>query len=350
MNTHLKAPHVKWPVTPALVLVLLFALVVPIACRFERGERLTIAESSVSFPADGRLRRAVHLGLTGGGRLPPGEVSTSGIKAQVFPDGAGIVVQVASPVAPGRQTLILEYQQMRTTVTLNFEPDATDLYGDGTPEFLRLHSTADRNTFRAWFSALADSTASLPPELLPKEIDDCAALLRWCYRGALHAHDEAWLHEQPLDTLPPLPSVGQYVYPLTPIGAELFRIRPGPYRAADATNGSFAQFADAETLMRRNTYLVTRDVRAAHPGDLLFYRQLEQNSPFHSMIMTRNSPGVADNWAVYHTGPIGKTPGEMRRVSVEDLLRHPDRRWRPLPENSNFLGVYRWNILREDGP
>ena len=41
---------------------------------------------------------------------------------------------------------------------------------------------------------------------------------------------------------------------------------------------------------------------AARPGDLLFYRQLEQNSPFHSMILT----GTAHDWAVYHTGPIGK--------------------------------------------
>jgi uncharacterized protein len=29
------------------------------------------------------------------------------------------------------------------------------------------------------------------------------------------------------------------------------------------------------------------------------------------------------------------------------LLHHPDPRWRPLKENANFLGVYRWNILRE---
>jgi hypothetical protein len=55
---------------------------------------------------------------------------------------------------------------------------------------------------------------------------------------------------------------------------------------------------------------------------------------------------------VYHTGPIriasGKQgKGEMRRLLVSDLLHHPDARWRPLPENTNFLGVYRWNILRE---
>jgi hypothetical protein len=29
-------------------------------------------------------------------------------------------------------------------------------------------------------------------------------------------------------------------------------------------------------------------------------------------------------------------------------MQHPDPRWRPTPSNPNFLGVYRWNILRED--
>jgi hypothetical protein len=58
--------------------------------------------------------------------------------------------------------------------------------------------------------------------------------------------------------------------------------------------------------------------------------------------------GPAHDWTVYHTGPIGREPGEMRRVSLDDLLHHPDTRWRPVIENSNFLGVYRWNVLRED--
>jgi hypothetical protein len=62
------------------------------------------------------------------------------------------------------------------------------------------------------------------------------------------------------------------------------------------------------------------------------------------MILTGSGPA----WAVYHTGPIGNGPGEMRRVALTDLLNHPDTRWRPILTNSNFLGVYRWSILRED--
>jgi len=105
--------------------------------------------------------------------------------------------------------------------------------------------------------------------------------------------------------------------------------------------------------MQRNTYLLGRDLRLARPGDLIFYRQLDQespydvpdvahsHSPFHSMIF------CGDMGVVYHTGPNKQGKGEMRRLLVSDLLHHPDARWRPLPENTNFLGVYRWNILRE---
>jgi uncharacterized protein YfaT (DUF1175 family) len=229
-------------------------------------------------------------------------------------------------------------------VAIAFVPDFSDRIGDGTPDFLRLHSAADRAAFRGWFTALADAAAATPRARLPREIDDCAALLRWCYRGALHAHGDAWQQTVPLDAPPPLASVAQYTYPLTPLGAGLFRVRPGPFAASDLADGSFAQFADAKTLWLRNTFFVSRDLRAARPGDILFYRQLEQDSPFHSMVLT----GAAHEWAVYHTGPIGKEPGEVRRVAIADLLRHPDARWRPVVDNSNFLGVYRWNILRED--
>jgi uncharacterized protein YfaT (DUF1175 family) len=111
----------------------------------------------------------------------------------------------------------------------------------------------------------------------------------------------------------------------------------------DESSGAFLQFADAHALMLWNTYQVGRDLRAARPGDLIFYRQLGGDSPYHSMVIT----GSNADWVVYHTGPVGGHKGEMRRMALADLLRHPDVRWRPLAENSNFLGVFRWNLLRE---
>jgi len=49
---------------------------------------------------------------------------------------------------------------------------------------------------------------------------------------------------------------------------------------------------------------------------------------------------------VYNTGEDHGTKGEMRRVTLGELLDHPQPQWRPLSGNPNFLGVYRWNILR----
>jgi uncharacterized protein len=231
---------------------------------------------------------------------------------------------------------------------------ATGRFGDGTPDFLRLDSPEDRDAFRRWFAVIAEYQALRPDKELPSEINDCATLIRYSYRNALHGHDEAWFQETQLHPAEALPSVGKYGYPRTPLGAALFRVKPGVYAPGDERNGAFAEFADAKTLRSLNTFLVSRDIRQARPGDLVFYFQLEQGSPFHSMIfigrshwpVEGESPQV-DDIVVYHTGPAGKKPGEMRRVRVEELLHHPSPRWRPVEGNSNFLGVYRWNILKE---
>jgi len=308
-------------------------------------EQLILEAATTTLPADGDYHRIGTIHLSRNEILTPADVQTSGLTARLLPDDHHrLVVEVRSPVLPRSEHLTISTSASSRTLTVQFLADDGDRFEDGTPDFLRLHTAGDRAAFRAWFTTLADTAAALLPEKRPAEIADCAALLRWCYRNALHAHDEPWLASMPFRTMPPLVSIAQYSYPLTPLSAGLFRVLGGSYTTADAANGAFAQFADAKTLMQRNTWFVSRDFREARPGDLLFYRQLEQNSPYHSMILT----GAAHNWAVYHTGPIGSGPGEIRRMAIEDLLHHPDARWHPVAENSNFLGVYRWNILRED--
>jgi len=61
------------------------------------------------------------------------------------------------------------------------------------------------------------------------------------------------------------------------------------------------------------------------------------------MIVTRTGPQAV---VVYDTGEDRGKPGELRRVALAELVDHPQPQWRPLPGNPNFLGVYRWNILR----
>ena len=250
------------------------------------------------------------------------------------------VVTVAALAAAG----VLLRPRTRAITAAEAKPATawTDSFGDGTPDFLRLDDGADRLAFRSWFTYLAESAyfSSKPPA----EVNDCAALIRYAYREALRAHDAAWASSLRLAHVPPMPAIAKYSYPHTPLSAGLFRVRAGE----DLSPEAFAQFADAEALRTMNTHLVSRDVRHARPGDLLFYRQPDQKLPYHAMIFVGASQitGGNEQWVVYHTGPDGGGPGEIRRVEIRELLRHPYPRWRPQPENPAFLGVYRWNILR----
>jgi uncharacterized protein YfaT (DUF1175 family) len=231
-------------------------------------------------------------------------------------------------------------------ITLRTTFDATDSAGDGTPDFLRLHDPADRAAFRRWFTLLAES--QYYRSALPAEIDDCAALLRFAYREALREHNAAWAHAMALPVPASAVDVGQYQYPFTPLAASLFRVRGGSFAAADLNDGAFAQFADVETIWRYNTFLVARDIGRARPGDLLFFRQDGPKMPFHAMIFLGRSQIEQgdERYVIYHTGPIGKSRGEIRRWSVAEIVNYPEARWRPIPSNPAFLGVYRWNILR----
>ncbi len=311
----------------------------------DRPVFLRILAPKTLLPADGRFHRVGLVTLAGGNHVEASAVSVTGLPAYMSLSKTGHTeLSVQSPVLSGDRTIRISYGRTAINLGMRFTSYTEDTVGDGTPDFLRLHTAEDRIAFRFWFTALAEAAADEPKEKLPPELDDCAALLRWCYRNALHAHDEAWLSTAPASLDLAGPSVRQYAYPFTPFGAALFRVRERSAVPGEVNGQDFAQFADARTLWRYNTFLLSRQVGSARPGDLLFYRQLEQNSPFHSMIVT----GTAQKWVVYHTGPIGKGPGEVRRVLLDDLIRHPDPRWRPLVQNSNFLGVYRWNILQED--
>ncbi|HVU49022.1 MAG TPA: DUF1175 family protein [Terracidiphilus sp.] len=222
-------------------------------------------------------------------------------------------------------------------------PAWTDRFGDGTPDFLRLTDPADQAAFRRWFALIAEYQAIRPRAEIPPEIVDCASLLRYSYREALKRHDANWFVATGMQVASPPGEVRAWSYPHTPLGTSLFRVHPGAFEAPDVSNGSFAQFADAKTLVERNAFFVSHDARQALPGDLLFYRQFGQSSPWHSMIVIRIGNQAA---VVYHTGPDHGNPGELRRVLLAELLDHPQPQWRPMPANPNFLGVYRWNILR----
>lgn len=223
----------------------------------------------------------------------------------------------------------------------------TDHDGDGIPDAVALDSIPDREAFRRWFTFIAEAQFFQRDELRPAEIQDCAALIRYAYREALRKHDAAWISEAKLPLAVGLDSVRKYRYPLPLLGPAMFRVRPGAFSPSDLQDGTFAQFADAKTLQRFNTHFVSRDVREAEPGDLLFFRHDQASMPFHTMLYLGTSRIQDDgqNYLLYHTGPDGADPGEIRRPLLTELSAHPNPSWRPLAGNPAFLGVYRWNIL-----
>lgn len=307
---------------------------------------LTAEGLTRAVDADGREHQIAL--ISGRYHLPlrPSELHVAGVAASNVREealGSKVLLWLRTPVQPGNLQIKLSGRGSKLLLPIVLQAVGQDSYADGTPDWMRLHAEEDRQAFRRWFTELAERMADTPGAQRPPEITDCASLLRYAYREALVRHDDRWYKQFPPEQMPALASVQQWVYPDTPLGVGLFRVRPGPYLAGDAENGGFAQFADAKTLMEDDSFRVSRDLRAARPGDLIFYRLLEQDSQYHSMIIS----GDHGEWVVYHTGPISGRPGEMRRVLLADLLQHPDPRWRPLASNANFLGVYRWNILRE---
>src|SRR5262249_54568202 len=152
----------------------------------------------------------------------------------------------------------------------------------------------------------------------------------YSYRNALRAHDQNWAEETGIETEAAPAAIQKYRYPFTPLGADLLRIEPVATGPGEVRSSEFAEFADAKMLKDLNTFFVSRDVRDAQPGDIFFYRQLEQDEPFHSMIYVGNSRWVPDppgGWTealiVYHTGEAGPAGNGMRRVRLAELLHYP---------------------------
>ncbi|MBN8733546.1 MAG: DUF1175 family protein [Acidobacteria bacterium] len=219
--------------------------------------------------------------------------------------------------------------------------------GSAPASTLFLDDPGDRRAFAAWFTFLAEAMYARDTAALPRAVNDCAALLRFCFAEALRRHDIPWARSLSLPFLPPAGRVRRFEYPrTTPHGPRLFRTSTAP--------GDVAEFADAQTLMRHNAHPRTRDIQQAEAGDLLFYEQLGARSPYHCMVFLGPSRMEDDGgpFVVYHTGPSRQpgappAPGEVRRPTVAQLLEHPAPEWRPLEGNPNFLGVFRWNLLEE---
>src|SRR5947209_1734594 len=225
-----------------------------------------------------------------------------------------------------------------------------DSDSDGIPDREELQTFGDRENFRKWFTSIAEQQFYEPSREWSEDQRDCAGLVRFAWREALRTHDRAWLLRMGESYEAVAPDVHAYTLEHGPVGEKLFRTSAGTFSESNLSDGTFSEFADARTLREFNSTFVSRDRREAQPGDLLFFQQpWVQKYPYHVMIFLGrarvDSEGAAD-WVVYHTGSSPHDAGEVRKVRLSVLDRHPDARWRPVASNRNFLGFYRLKILQ----
>jgi len=226
---------------------------------------------------------------------------------------------------------------------------AGDSDADGIPDVAELKSAADRENFRRWFTSIAEMQFYRISEQWNADQRDCAGLVRFAMREALRKHDRMWFQRMGAGYEPIAPDVRAFTLDSDVLGEKLFRTDFGTFQESDLADGKFSDFADGRTLKSHNSVFVSRDRHRAEHGDLVFfYQPWVQKFPFHVMIFI-GAPAIggegADDWVVYHTGSSPTDEGTIKKVRLSVLDHHPDKRWRPVENNPNFLGFYRLKIV-----
>jgi uncharacterized protein YfaT (DUF1175 family) len=175
---------------------------------------------------------------------------------------------------------------------------------------------------RAWMVRLVNEQLRQGPT--PRWFHrDCAGLVRFAVAEALREHDGRWIAANGLSR--------QGLPPDVELTADERHALTGWVRD-DGTRGPFVT---ADTLVRRNSRLVGRDVNAAEAGDLLFF---DQGDDQHLMVWM-------GRYVAYHTGTETPSDNGLRALTLDTLMRAKDTRWRPEPGNPNFVGVFRLAFL-----
>ena len=224
-----------------------------------------------------------------------------------------------------------------------------DSDADGIPDGAELKAITDRQNFRRWFASIAEMQFYRVSDEWKPEQRDCAGLVRFAMREALRKHDRLWFQRMGSGYEPVAPDVRAFTLDTCVLGENLFRTDFGAFQESDLANGKVSEFADARTLKNFNCVFVSRDRHRAERGDLLFFQQpWVQKFPFHVMVFIgeamKDGEAAAD-WVVYHTGSSPTDQGTVKKVSLAVLDHHPDKRWRPVENNPNFIGFYRLKIV-----
>lgn len=246
-------------------------------------------------------------------------------------------VQLSPKLLEGKTELMIRSFPVIKYLTVEVNPYLEDLDKDGFPDVAELKIESDRQLFRDLFVNIARSQIAQESELWKEK--DCSGLVRFAYREAMKKHDKAWFQGFQGE-LEGLFDIQSFNYPRVPLlGTNLFRIKPGPF-CYETIDNDFSVFASAQYLLSHNVVFLGRDIQVAERGDLIFFYQPGFfNFPYHVMIYEGKGK------VIYHTGAIEDQEGYIQEIFLDDLKKHPDRRWWPVIDNPFFLGFYRFKIL-----
>lgn len=229
--------------------------------------------------------------------------------------------------------------------TLRLVPSLAENFGNNNsyPREFILDDEADKNNFRNWFCEIV--------KLQYKRFDaqwkqhDCAGLIRYAYCEALKKHDSKWISARQEIENKNFDDVKKYNYPsLKNLGTKVFKIDCRDTEENDKNilkwnQNCFAEFAEAGRMKDNMLIFLSRNKQVAKPADIIFYlNDYNPKTPYHTMVY------IGNDEVIYHNGGEGEE-GIIKKLTLTQLQKHPNKLWHPVEDNPNFLGFYRWAIL-----
>ena len=168
--------------------------------------------------------------------------------------------------------------------------------------------------FRGWFTRIVWEQYRVGPNGRWTH-RDCAGLVRFALKEAFATHDGKWKRTNSVS--------GMLAPPEIILSLEQKKELPE------------WTFERGIQLVQKHTRFITKDINQALPGDVLFY---DFGDTQHLMIWM-------GSYIAYHNGSHSKNDSGLRKQTLKSLMTWKDTRWRPLEQNPNFIGIYRFSFL-----
>src|ERR1043166_270694 len=125
-----------------------------------------------------------------------------------------------------------------------------DSDNDGIPDVVELRTYQDRDSFRRWFTFIAENQFYRLSDQWNEDQRDCAGLARFAIREALRRHDRPWFQKMGPGYETVGSDVGEFDLDHNPLGEKIFRTDFGSFSESDLRNGRFSEFADGRSLKK----------------------------------------------------------------------------------------------------